>query len=158
MTGSIAALCSHYPDCSPLCSLVSDNQQPGLRSVSPVKVLLACNQPSTGSIEEHYTCYAQTNRSISSSRLILCTSIPNQRRHIEHWKTSERIIRESFGLRWQCRCSGSLVVTSDVLRVIVATAPTAPWSHTWHCPRPPQPPAHKAPVTQFKRNNFTTKH
>ena len=30
MTGSITALCSHYPDCSPLCSLVSDNQQPGL--------------------------------------------------------------------------------------------------------------------------------
>ena len=48
-----------------------------------------------------------------------------------------------------------LVVTSDVLRVIVATAP---WSHTWYCPRPPQPRPTMPPVTQFKRNNFTTKH
>ena len=48
-----------------------------------------------------------------------------------------------------------LVVTSDVLRVIMATGP---WSHTWHCPRPPQPRPTMPPVTQFKRNNFTTKH
>ena len=106
----------------------------------PVKVIPACNQPrSLRWIEEHHTCYAQTNRSISFTML----------KHKHNWA----IVCIRSGMTMPM--FRELVVTSDVLRVIVATAP---WSHTWYCPRPPQPRPTMPPVTQFKRNNFTTKH
>ena len=120
----------------------------------PVKVLLACNQPSSqncqGWIDGHYTCYGQTNRSISSftqaqERLI--------KYHIERWED----IWENLPAMLWLRCSGVPGVGCD--KWLAPGDNVAPPGHIpGFVPARCSPGHNNAPVTQFKRNNFTTKH